>query len=163
MGSHSHADDKHAVAEAAAKCDCVAHRHVTATTTTTATTPSKGLGWLSGLLPILACALCPLCLSAYATLLSALGVGFALSEGQHRILLLGAVVAALISGGWRAYMTRRYGPLALSVLGCAALLFADFLHESRALSLLGMLFLVAAMLWDRWSVRRSLAAASPGH
>jgi hypothetical protein len=107
------------------------------------------LSFLSGLAPILACALCPVCLSAYATILSALGVGFALSEGQHRVLLLLAVAMALGAGIWRARVTRRYGPLGTATLGCALLLFADFVHENRVLSAAGMILLVVAMIWDR--------------
>jgi hypothetical protein len=115
------------------------------------------VGWLSGLAPILACAICPVCLSAYATILSALGVGFALTEGQHTVLLLVAVVAALGAGAWRARVTRRLGPLAVAALGCALLIFAELLHESRPLAIAGMVALVASMIWDRRASRRAAA------
>jgi hypothetical protein len=146
MGSHSHAEHDHPHPPVAAADDCsscVAHRPRAPIDRT------ARWGWLSGIVPILACALCPVCLSAYATILSAFGVGFALSEGQHAILLIVAVVAALASGAWRARMTRRFGPLGLTALGCTLLIFADLLHENRPLSLIGIALLIASMIWDR--------------
>ena len=164
MGSHAHADHHHGPsathdhAHDHAKADshkhegdcgnCVAHR---------ARPPASRTGrwgFLAGIVPILACALCPVCLSAYATILSAFGVGFALTEGQHAILLFVAVAAALLAGGFRARMTRRFGPLGLTAVGCVLLIFADVLHENRALSLVGIALLVASMIWDRWAARQ---------
>src|SRR5438477_9553043 len=100
MSAHSHADHDHGPGhpheahapheghdhepKAAAVDDCsncAAHRPRPAG-------EAARWGWLSGLVPILACAVCPVCLSAYATILSAFGVGFAISEGQHAILLI---------------------------------------------------------------------------
>jgi hypothetical protein len=151
MGSHSHADHDHGPIAAAAADDCgncAAHRP------RAPVDKSGRWGWLSGIIPILACALCPVCLSAYATILSAFGVGFALSEGQHAILLFMAVAAALLAGGWRARMTRRFGPLGLTAVGCALLIFADVLHENRALSLCGIALLVSSMIWDRRAAKQ---------
>jgi hypothetical protein len=160
MGSHSHADHDHhphphpahpahGAAAAVDDCgNCAAHRPRAPVDRT------GRWGWLSGLIPILACALCPVCLSAYATILSAFGVGFALSEGQHAVLLIVAVVAALAAGAWRARVTRRFGPLGLTAFGCVLLLLADVLHENRALSLVGIALLVGSMIWDRRAAKQ---------
>lgn len=160
MGAHSHAEHDHhhphgsehdsAHAHESKKgaadddcSNCAAHRP------RAPVDRSGRWGWLAGIIPILACALCPVCLSAYATILSVFGVGFALSEGQHAVLLIVAVVAALASGAWRARVTRRFGPLGLTALGCTLLIFADVLHENRPLSLIGIAMLIASMVWDR--------------
>ena len=90
----------HAHATGGDPCDCVGHRMQARRST------GEKLSGLSAILPILACAVCPVCLSAYATILSALGVGLAITEGQHAILLGVAVVLALASGLWRARITR---------------------------------------------------------
>lgn len=165
MGSHSHAEDSadhshadhdHDHGPSAVKvedpCDCAGHRAKAAVAG-----GGAGIGWLSGVAPILACALCPVCLSAYATILPLLGVGFVLSEGQHQLFLIGAVVAAILAGSWRAKITRRFGPLGLTLSGCALLIFADLLHESRPLAVVGMVCLVAAMFWDRRAGKRAQA------
>lgn len=120
------------------------------------------LSGLSAILPILACALCPVCLSAYATILSALGVGLAITEGQHAILLGVAVVLALVSGVWRARLTRYYGPLATTAAGCALLILGDLLKENRPITFLGMGVLLVAMIWDRRATARRRAEASAG-
>jgi uncharacterized membrane protein (UPF0136 family) len=159
MGSHSHAEHEHphqhphgeAHAAVAVQGDCgscAAHRPRVPVDRT------GRWGWLAGIVPILACALCPVCLSAYATILSVFGVGFAISEGQHAILLIVAVVAALASGAWRARVTRRFGPLGLTALGCLLLIFADVLHENRPLSLFGIALLIASMVWDRRAAKQ---------
>ena len=146
-----HGHDGHAHAKKAAVADdcsnCAAHRPRTAAET-------ARWGWLSGLIPILACALCPVCLSLYATILSAFGVGFAITEGQHAVLLFVAVAAAILAGGFRARVTRRFGPLGLTTLGCMLLIFADVLHENRPLSLVGIAMLVASMIWDRRAAKQ---------
>lgn len=152
-GQH-HAKDSPPAARPHA-CDCTGHRIAEKPRT------ASQWGWLSNLVPILACALCPVCLSAYATILSALGVGFALTEGQHALLLGIAVAAALLAGIWRARMTRRYEPLGICMLGCAMLVFADILHENRALAIVGIILLVIAMLWDKRSGKKR--ASSQAH
>lgn len=160
MGSHSHADHDHAPNHAvehgpkrAAVADdcssCAAHRP---------RPPVDGTskwGLLSGIAPILACALCPLCLSAYATVLSAFGVGFALTEAEHKVLLLVAAAAAVLAAGWRTRVTGRYGPLGVTVLGCALLVLGDVMNENKALSMGGIVLLVAAMIWDRRAAKRA--------
>ena len=62
-------------------CDCSAH--------SAPRTPSTGL-WAS-LLPALACAVCPACLSTYAKIFSTAGTGFGLSDDAHGLILAIAV------------------------------------------------------------------------
>lgn len=144
-------------------CDCAGHRLAQAHG---AGGPAAvgHVGWLSSLAPILACALCPVCLSAYATILSALGVGvgIALSARQHALLVSTAVALALGAGLWRARVTRRYHTLALTTVGCTLLLIGEYAGDNRLLIGLGMTLLVGSMVADRVLEYRAKAAARRG-
>src|SRR5690606_5161320 len=52
-------------------------------------------GWVGALLAVLACALCPACLTTYAKLLSVLGMGVGLDAAAHERLLPAALVASI--------------------------------------------------------------------
>ena len=157
--SHGHAPSKTPTQPSAAAaapvvaddpCDCAGHR-LAAQAQTAGTGAAGHVGWLSSIAPVLACALCPVCLSAYAAILSAfgVGVGFAISDRQHAILLVIAVVLALSAAVWRARITRHYSMLALTVVGCVLLLLGENLGDNRILIGLGMALLVGSMILDR--------------
>ncbi len=141
-------------------CDCAGHRLAQAQGAGGSAAVGH-VGWLSSLAPILACALCPVCLSAYATILSALGVGVgvALSAQQHALLVSLAVALALGAGLWRARVTRRYHTLALTGLGCTLLLIGEYAGDNRLLIGVGMALLLGSMLADRLLEARAKAAA----
>lgn len=141
-----------ATASHAHACDCAGHRRQQQA----AARPDHGV-WAT-LLPLVACAFCPACLSLWATILSALGVGFALSESQHRVALLVAVGVALGAGLWRARITQRLAPLGLSALGCALLLLHEFWLERGPLLVCAIALLLASTVLDhlqkRWAASK---------
>ena len=105
--------------------------------------PAMGLG----LLPV---GLCPGCWPAYAGLASALGLGFVL---ETRFLLpatTAALVLALAALGFRAKQRRGFGPLALGLVGAAAILVGKFMLESQTILNAGLGTLVGASLWNAW-------------
>ncbi len=68
--------------------------------------------------PMLACAVCPACLSAYGKIFAALGIGFTLSEEEHSYFLLAAVLISLVSSSWRTWVTQKLWPLLIAMSGC---------------------------------------------
>ncbi|TKC99024.1 MerC family mercury resistance protein [Polyangium fumosum] len=111
--------------------------------------------FLSVVLPVLACAVCPTCLGAWAQALSALGVGFVVTEAQHHALLVVAVAVTLMVSVRRYARTHRKGPLALSLAGSVGLVASHLLGEIEALAWASIGVLVAASIWQH--------RASPSH
>jgi hypothetical protein len=126
------------------RCDC----HGPAARRAAAGAPPATI-W-SAIVPILACALCPACLPLYANLLAALGLGFAMTEGEHHVLLAAAVIVAVGYGAWRALRTHRILPFAVSAGGCGLMVAGHALGEVGFLSWLG----VAVLLAGGWVERR---------
>ena len=105
--------------------------------------PSVGVS----LLPKLAC---PLCWPAYAGLLTALGLGFLVSE---RYLFGVTAMFLLASVGALAYRYReRRGlfPAALGLAGAAMVLVGKFKFESMPAMYTGLLVLIASSIWNSW-------------
>ncbi|NVI96601.1 MerC domain-containing protein [Myxococcus sp. AM009] len=130
-----------------AACDCAHHRGQAATDPTE---PVKVPGgrW-SMLVPLLACALCPTCLAAYAQVLSFLGVGLSLTESAHQVMLVVAVTVSLAVSGWRSRRLRRVGPLLVTAAGCSLLVLGHALEEDPVLTWSGVVVLLAGGLWER--------------
>ncbi|HJL15676.1 MAG TPA: MerC family mercury resistance protein [Sandaracinaceae bacterium LLY-WYZ-13_1] len=131
MSSH-HADHGHA-------CDCPAHRggdHA-----------ERG-GWWGLLAPVLVCLVCPACLSTYAKVLAALGVGVSLTNEQHGWLLAVAVAVSLVVSGWRSWRARRVWPIAVAVVG-GGLLLAGHLAHQHALEWVGIAVLLVGGLVEQ--------------
>lgn len=113
-------DEKAVAAEACpprSHCDCAHHR----AKSSNPATGEPGGRWAS-LVPILACAVCPACLAAYAKVLSFVGIGVSLSESTHLLVLVLAIGVSLVVSAWRAWRLRRLGPLAISVVGGGGLM-----------------------------------------
>ncbi|MCA2981105.1 MAG: hypothetical protein INH41_06685 [Myxococcaceae bacterium] len=134
-------------------CDCEHHRSAQAP-------PSAASGWVASVLPVLACAVCPACLSAYAKLLSALGVGLVLTEAQHAVIMTVAVASSVAVSGWRTVRTRRRWPLLVS-LGGASLVVAGHLLEHGVMEWAGVLVLLAGGLAEMPLLRRLVRRRSP--
>jgi hypothetical protein len=79
------------------------------------------LSWLGMFAPVLACAFCPACLTLYASLLSAVGVGITFTEADHHALLGAAVVSCIVVAAWRSRREQTIVPLAVGGLGCSVL------------------------------------------
>lgn len=138
-------------------CDCARHRALAARPAA-----ARPAGALSLLLPILACAVCPSCITTYAKVLSGLGVGFALTESQHVALLVVCVAVSIGAAARDFARDRRRAPLALTVGGCVVLV-AAHVAEARAPSWLpwaGAALLLAGGAFSHWARRVAQARAS---
>lgn len=96
---------------------------------------------------------CPLCWPAYAGLLTALGLGFLVSErylfGVTAVFLSVSVFAL----AFRARSRRGYGPAVAGLLAAAMALGGKFYFESMAAMYAGLGLLIAASLWNSWPRR----------
>jgi hypothetical protein len=100
--------------------------------------------------PVLACALCPVCLATYAKLLSLAGVGVAVTEAQHTVVLTAAVGLSVAVSAWRARRAGRWMPLLPTVAGAGLALAGHFVGDLPWLEWSG----VALMLAGAWQERR---------
>lgn len=133
-----------------ASCSC-GHHHDHSTGGAPSARAVSGL-W-AAVLPVLACAVCPACVSTYAKVFATLGVGAALSERQHLALLAVAVLASIAVSAYRTWRSGRVWPVIVAVAGCA-LLSAGHLVDVRALEWIGMAVLVAGGVLEQRAARR---------
>ncbi|WP_426752633.1 MerC domain-containing protein [Myxococcus sp. Y35] len=148
----------HSSSTSAAACDCAHHRGQSP-----ANPNERGKvpgGRWSVLVPLLACAVCPACLSTYAQVLSFVGVGLSLTESVHQVMLAVAVTVSLAVSGWRFRRLRRLGPLLATAAGCALLVLGHALEENPVLTWGGVAVLLAGGLWERraWRQRPAVQA-----
>lgn len=131
-------------------CDCVAHR---------ASRPASGGSsvW-SAILPVLACAVCPACLTTYAKLFSVLGVGVGLGEVHHLVLLVVAITASVGLSAWRSWRTRRAWPIAIALTGSLLIVAGHLGGHVPAVEWTGVLLLLAGGLTEHFRLRRQRAA-----
>lgn len=109
--------------------------------------------------PILACAVCPACLSTYAKVFASLGVGAALSARAHLAVLAVAIAASLLVSGVRSWRAKRPWPLVVALSGCALVL-AGHLGDAHALEWLGVVVLVVGGLLEQ-RLARAADSSSP--
>jgi len=140
MGIRSVAQESHDQ-----RCDCAAHR-------------VRPPGLWSAMLPFLACAVCPVCLSNYAKLLSLAGMGFGMSETHHLILLAVAISASVIVSGWRSCRTKRLWPFAVAVTGSGLVLTGHMLGEVSRLEWTGVVVLFIGGITERLRLRKRVLA-----
>lgn len=112
----------------------------------------------SAILPVLACAVCPACLSTYAKLFSVLGVGFGLSEFHHHVLLVVAISASIGLSAWRSWRTRRAWPIGIALTGSALVATGHFAGDLHAIEWTGVLLLLAGGLTEHFRLRRQQAS-----
>ncbi len=114
----------------------------------------RSLAVLPGaLLSLLPSAICPACIAGFAGVLSAVGLGFLLSE---RVLapLIGLFLAlGLASVAWSTRSHRRAGPLVTTGLGSAAVILGRVIWSVPLVLYGGVALLVAASLWNLWLKR----------
>jgi hypothetical protein len=138
----------------AACCDCPAHRAQLQPVTGRAS-------WWSAVLPIAACALCPACVAAWAPLLAAAGIGFALTESHHTALLLVTISLSLGVAVWRARRTQAWVPAILTVFGGASMLAGHALDENALLAGIGVAGFLSAAIVGNLPSRSASAAHAP--
>lgn len=143
-------------------CDCHAHRSSPQRDAGRGDGPAhEGQpGLWSSLFPVLACAVCPACLSTYAKLFSVAGVGLGLSEAQHDLLLGVAIAASLGVSAWRSRRSGRVWPLAVALAGASLVLAGHLLGEVAWMEWAGVLILLAGGLIEHFRLRRLAATAS---
>ena len=91
---------------------------------------------------------CPVCLSAFAGTMSALGLGFVATEAvltPLTVVFLGGALAAL---GFSARRRRRYGPLLVGVVGAGLLAGSKFWPAQVWLGYGGLACVLVGSLWN---------------
>lgn len=134
-------------------CDCAGHR------APKATAPDAGL-WAT-FLPVLACAICPACLTTYAKLLSVFGVGFGLSELHHLVLLVVALSASIGVSAWRSWRTRRAWPIAIALTGASLVVTGHVASDLHIVEWAGVVLLLIGGLTEHVRLRRQRASLVP--
>ena len=104
-------------------------------------------------LPLLPSATCPVCLAAYAAVLSSVGLGFVFSDSVQRPLIVFFLTVTLGSVAWSARQHRRFGPLAVVLCGSVAIVAARIAWDIRWLVYLGVVCLVVGPVWNLVSRR----------
>lgn len=107
----------------------------------------SGASFLSRLLPIVVCAVCPSCMATYVKLLSVLGIGCELSESQHTAFLTVAIGLSIALSTLRAIRLRRVWPIAVALVGVALVIVGHLIH-SIGLEWVGVLVLLVGGLFE---------------
>lgn len=110
-------------------------------------------GWLTApgisvaLLPKLTCAVC---WPFYSGIVSSVGLGFLISTKYLLPLTIALHILALGVLAYHAKQRRRFGPLALGIVGAGAVLMGKFDLESNWMTFTGIVVLVVASAWNMW-------------
>ncbi len=101
--------------------------------------------------------MCPACWPAYAGIVSALGLGFLISEKYLLPLTAGFLAVTAVALGFRASRRHGHGPLGLGVVAAAVILAGKFYFDVTQATYAGVGLLVAASLWNSWPRRAAVA------
>lgn len=102
----------------------------------------------AAILPLLPSVSCPICLAAYAGVLSALGVGFLLDDRVQRPLILLFLCITLGSVGWLARKHRTTGPFLVTLHGSIAIVAARLVWNIPLIAYVGTTCLIAGAIWN---------------
>ncbi|MEO8204972.1 MAG: MerC family mercury resistance protein [Chthoniobacterales bacterium] len=91
---------------------------------------------------------CPLCWSAYASLLSTFGIVSFPYYDWILPMMIGLLVIQLFALGIMARNRRRYGPFILSVVGAGIILIGKLGIENAMLVYMGVSLVAASSLWN---------------
>ena len=91
---------------------------------------------------------CPLCGTAYAALLSTIGLGFLMSSSYLLPLTASLLAVALAALGYEAAKLGAWGPFLLCVCGSAVILVGKFALASGAATYTGVALLLTASIWN---------------
>jgi hypothetical protein len=129
-------------------CDCAAHRAIASDQSERTVRPAYQ-SLLTLLLPLVACAFCPACLTLWAPLLASLGLGFALPEAVHPAGIAIAVLVALAPAARRAQRAKVWPPLVFVAAGAVLFLATHALGNGRLVELIGAVSLVFGSVLER--------------
>lgn len=135
------------------ECDCAGHRAPKAN--------ASNAGVWSAILPVIACAACPACLTTFTKLFSVLGIGFGLSEFHHLVLLVVALSASIGVSAWRSWRTRRVWPIAIAITGSALVAAGHLGGDLHSVEWAGVLVLLIGGLTEHFRLRRQRALLVP--
>ncbi len=102
----------------------------------------------AAVLPLLPSFSCPVCVAAYAGLLSSLGLGFILTDRVQRPLIVAFLIVSVASVGWAAKQCKRVGPFRLVLLGSVAIVAGRLVWSVTPALYVGVVCLVAGTVWN---------------
>lgn len=102
----------------------------------------------AAILPLLPSASCPVCLAAYAGVLSSFGLGFLFRDPVQRPLIILFLSISVASIGWATRQHRSIGPIATAASGSFAIVVGRVLGSVPWLVYLGVPCVVAAAAWN---------------
>ncbi len=108
------------------------------------------LGLPGAVLPLLPSASCPLCLSAYVGILSALGLGFLFTERVLLYLVPAFLVVGMASIAWTLPAHRRRAPLLLAVAASVLIVCGRLVWSVQPAVYLGAGLFLGAAGWNLW-------------
>ena len=109
-------------------------------------------GILAAVLPK---ATCPLCVAAYAGVISSLGLGFLLTDRVLNPVILVSLTLSVASAGWNSWARRRSLPFLLAVTGAAAVVLGRMVWSLPLVVYGGVALLLGASSWTLWLNRRT--------
>lgn len=112
-------------------------------------------GILAAVLPKAAC---PICVTAYAAVVSALGLGFLLTDRVLNPIILGSLAVSVGSAAWSGRQRRRSGPVLLSLAGAAGVVLGRMVWSLPAVVYGGVALLLGASVWTLWLSRPASAS-----
>lgn len=102
----------------------------------------------AAVLPLLPSFSCPVCVAAYAGLLSSLGLGFLLTDRIQRPLIVIFLIVSVASVCWAARQYKRMGPCVLVLVGSAAILAGRVVWSVTLVLYVGVFCLIAGTAWN---------------
>ena len=99
---------------------------------------------------LLPAGICPACWPAYAGLLSALGLGILLKEKYLFPLTAIFLLVAVVTLGYSARTSRKYGPFLLGLVASGLVLGGKIFLQESVPVYGGVILLVAASIWNAW-------------
>lgn len=102
----------------------------------------------AAILSLLPSASCPVCLAAYAAVLSSLGLGFLFKDDVQKPLIVLFLALSVASIAWAARLYRRPGPLLAAAAGTVAIIAGRIVGDLPWAVYVGVPCVIAAAVWN---------------
>ncbi len=112
----------------------------------------------AAILSLLPSASCPVCLAAYAAVLSSLGLGFLFKDEVQKPLIVLFLAISVASIAWAARLYRRPGPLLAVAAGTVAILAGRIVGDFPWAVYIGVPCVIVAAAWNLILKRNTLPA-----